>query len=172
MTDTVQPIARLFEDDGVIPNNPTLPVLILKQALTPSLSPEEVQAIHARNGWGGHWASSVFDYHHWHPDAHEALSVVRGSAELMLGGPGGEVFGVVAGDTLILPAGTGHKRLSASADFTVCGAYPPGQENFHTRRGEARDRGDGPAEVKAVPLPATDPVFGADGPLIRAWKTG
>ncbi|MDF0599662.1 cupin domain-containing protein [Psychromarinibacter sp. C21-152] len=170
MKDNVDVVARHFEDDGVIPNNPDLPVVILKAALDPALSPAEVQEIHRRNGWGGGWVYTVFDYHHWHPDAHEALSVAAGAAELMLGGPGGEVFRVEAGDTLVLPAGTGHRRLSASPDFAVCGCYPPGQESYSTRRGVAHERGDGPAEVARVPRPETDPVFGADGPLIEAWR--
>ena len=121
MHTTPDPITRYFEDDGKIPNNPALPVVILKAALDPTLSPDEIHAIQRGNGWGGNWVWSVFDYHHWHPDAHEALCVASGEAELMLGGAGGEVFRVVAGDTLVLPAGTGHCRLSSSADFAANG---------------------------------------------------
>ena len=169
MHTTPDPITRYFEDDGKIPNNPALPVVILKAALDPTLSPDEIHAIQRGNGWGGNWVWSVFDYHHWHPDAHEALCVASGEAELMLGGAGGEVFRVVAGDTLVLPAGTGHCRLSSSTDFAVCGAYPKGQESYSTcRAGEGRARVAG---IATVPLPDTDPVFGADGPLMRAWRS-
>ncbi|WP_118133907.1 cupin domain-containing protein [Oceanicella sp. SM1341] len=170
MSGNCEVITRHFADDGVIPNNPGLAVVILRGALDPGLGAPGVQRVLAANGWGGGWVWTVFDYHHWHPDAHEALSVSAGTAELMLGGPTGERFTVSAGDTLILPAGTGHCRLSSSPDFEVCGAYPPGQERFETRRGRPEDRGDGPALIARVPLPATDPVFGADGPLMTAWR--
>lgn len=42
------------------------------------------------NGWGGTWVWQVFAYHHYHPNAHEALAVVSGHAELMLGGRKGQ----------------------------------------------------------------------------------
>ncbi|QDL91907.1 cupin domain-containing protein [Paroceanicella profunda] len=159
-----------FGDDGVIPNNPRLPVVLLRAALPADAGAAHVRSIHQRNGWGGNWAYTVFDYHHWHPDAHEVLSVSRGAAELMLGGPQGDRLELRAGDTLVLPAGTGHCRLSASADFEVCGAYPPGQEHYTTRRNRPADRRDGPEQIARVPLPDRDPVFGDAGPLTRAWS--
>ncbi|WP_425049871.1 cupin domain-containing protein [Psychromarinibacter sp. S121] len=163
-----RPITRRFGDDGQIPNNPDLPVVILQGALDPALSPDAIHHIQRGNGWTGNWVWTVFDYHHWHPDAHEALSVASGHADLMLGGPQGELFRVEAGDTLILPAGTGHCRLSSSGDFAVCGCYPQGQGRYSTcRAGEGRDR---VAEIARVPLPDTDPLSGPDGPLIRAWR--
>ena len=163
---------RYFEDDGVIPNNPRLPVVLMRGAFDPGLGAAAVGDLHRRNGWGGAWVYTVFDYHHWHPDAHEALSVSRGRATLCLCGPGGETFDLSAGDALVLPAGTGHCRLEASPDFEVCGAYPPGQEDYSTRRARAEERGDGPALIARVPRPETDPLFGAEGPLMREWARG
>ena len=70
----------------------------------------------------------------------------------------------------LLPAGTGHRQLEASADFAVVGAYPPGQEACETVRAE-RPHGDAVlARIAAVVRPRTDPVHGADGPLMRAWS--
>ena len=82
MPTTPRTILKRFADDGAIPNNPRLPVVILKGALPPDMTPEDIGALHRRNGWGGTWVYTVFDHHHWHPDAHEALSVARGSSML------------------------------------------------------------------------------------------
>lgn len=163
------PVLRFFDDDGILPNNPALPVVILPGALPAGMSSQEIHAIQRSNGWRGNWTYTVFDYQHWHPDAHEALSVAAGWADLMLGGPDGAVFRLAEGDTVILPAGTGHRRVAASSDFAVCGCYPSGQEAYSTRAATLAERGDGPAEVARVALPGSDPVFGADGPLMAAW---
>ena len=157
----------IFEPGEDVPNNPELPVLILKGVMA-GLDAGPIRDRMEANGWGGTWTWTVFDYHHYHPNAHEALAVATGDAELLLGGPNGECVTVRAGDCLILPAGTGHKLQRSSDDFRVCGAYPPGQEDFETRRaedgiGDSRDR------IARVALPRTDPTEGPDGPLVRYW---
>ena len=48
------------------------------------------------------------------------------AARVRLGGDGGVVLDVKAGDALLLPAGVGHQNLGASADLLVIGAYPKG----------------------------------------------
>lgn len=166
--ESTEVVTRCFPPGETIPNNPALPVVVLRQAFAPA-PPGEVCAMLERNGWVGTWVSSVFDYHHYHPDAHEALAVAQGTARIQLGGPGGEAFDVRAGDCLVLPAGTGHCRLSQSDDFRICGAYPPGQEGYtisHAGPQAARDA----AVVAAVPLPNSDPILGGEGPLPGLWE--
>lgn len=157
-----------FGPDRAAPNHPTLPVLVLGGAVPAGTSAQEVQATVRRNGWGGAWLYGMFPYHHYHSNAHEALICVGGEADLQLGGESGERVTVRRGDALVLPAGTGHKCLSASGDFLVCGCYPPGQENPDLKReNDPRDGVD--ARIAAVPLPQTDPLFGPVGPLLDAW---
>ena len=71
---------------------------------------------------------------------------------------------VAAGDVALLPAGTGHFRRSASRDFLVVGAYPPGQV-ADLLRSAATPRVL--AAIASVPIPATDPVHGR--PLTEFW---
>lgn len=151
-----------------IPNNPDLPVVVYGGACE-SEGPEATCALLQANGWTGTWVYTVFPYHHFHPDAHEALAVASGTARLQLGGPGRRTVSVQAGDALVLPAGTGHCRVAQSEDFRICGAYPPGQEAFSTRRTGEMQAGDR-ASIAAVPLPETDPILGRTGPLRGIWR--
>jgi uncharacterized protein YjlB len=157
-----------FDPDPAAPNNPDLPVVVLSGALEEGWSAADVQATVRRNGWGGAWLYGVFPYHHYHSNAHEALVCVAGEAELLLGGDGGARVTVRRGDALVLPAGTGHKCLSSSSDFLVCGCYPPGQEGADLKR-EGDPRAGVDAAIAAVALPATDPLFGGTGPLVEIW---
>lgn len=161
--------SRVFPDHGDIPNNPDLPALCLRGVLTRDAGAEAIRALLGANEWVGMWQWTVFDYHHYHPNAHEVLVVSSGSAELALGGPAGEALRVSAGDVLILPAGTGHCRLAAAPDFQVCGAYPSGQEDYETLRvGDVRPP-DVTGRIAGVPRPDRDPVYGAEGPLRELW---
>lgn len=154
--------------NGGIPNNPRLPALIYRGAVTPD---ETVARETFRgNGWGGLWTWTVFDHHHWHPDSHEALGCVAGWADLHLGGPDGPVVRLEAGDVAVLPAGFGHKRVASGDGFRVVGAYPPGQESPEILGADAMAIERALARIGAVPLPGGDPVFGADGPLRRVWR--
>ena len=170
MADAAPAVSTLtFNPDRAAPNNPQLPVVVIAGAVAAVTSATEVQDTVRRNGWGGAWLYGVFPYHHYHSNAHEALICVGGTAELRIGGEGGETVQIRRGDALVLPAGTGHKCLSSSPDFLVCGCYPPGQENPDLKRED--DPRDGvEARIAALPLPETDPLFGPSGPLLDAWR--
>ncbi len=168
----IEPSAYLFEPDGSsFPNNPKLPVLVYHQVLssgTHSMADCFEEAF-IRNGWTGCWRWGVYDFQHFHSNAHEALGIARGEAKLQLGGPQGGVFDVAAGDLIVLPAGTTHKNLSCTRDFLVVGAYPSGQGQYETNRGNPNEYAEAVESIVATPLPDTDPIFGKGGPLVRLW---
>ena len=87
---------------------------------------------------------------------------------MRLGGAAGQDVDLRPGDVAVLPAGTGHRRIDASAGFRVVGAYPEGQHVFETRRPD-RDAPTPPEAVGAVPRPTADPVRGRGGPLLALW---
>ncbi|HET7382475.1 MAG TPA: hypothetical protein VFJ59_07820 [Pseudolabrys sp.] len=167
-------LSFMFKDDGTVPNNPALPVLVYKGAVVADSKRDPATAIEklfATNGWGhGHWRDGIYPFVHYHSMIHETLGIARGRARVQLGGHRGEMFEFAAGDVVVLPAGTGHQKLSGSDDFLVIGAYPPdGTYNLC--------RGDNPAErdkalttIPKVPLPESDPVLGKDGPLPQMWR--
>jgi uncharacterized protein YjlB len=101
---------------------------------------------------------------------HEALGIARGHAKVQIGGSGGEVVAFAAGDAVVLPAGTGHQRLSGSDDLLVIGAYPPDGTYNLCRAENPADRDKALATIPKVPLPASDPVLGRDGPLPKLWR--
>ncbi|OIK09771.1 cupin domain-containing protein [Bacillus sp. MUM 13] len=165
--DTIEVKTLFFSDDGNIPNHPSLPVLIYPGVLRDKAG--QTESIFNRNNWGNSWQNGVFDYHHYHSNAHEVLGVMKGSATLMLGGENGKQIEVREGDVLVLPAGTGHKRLDASSTFKVAGAYPGGMD-YTTKTGKSSERPHVLKEIQNVPLPDNDPVFGKDGPLMDHWN--
>jgi uncharacterized protein YjlB len=170
--DKVEIVRLKIPDGDQVPNNPDHPAVIARDALGGAHDDRAVRGLMEHNGWGGTWTSIVFDYHHFHPDAFEALAVASGSATLMLGGPQGETVDVRAGDVMILPPGFGHRRLAMRDRFQICGAYPLGQENYTVIRGSSGYDDAMLRQIAAVAKPGTDPVWGADGPLLKALRGG
>lgn len=160
-----------FEDDGRIPNNPGLPLLVYPGALgEEARSASGCKELLAGHGWGGAWVDGVFPYHHYHSTSHEVLCVVSGSARISFGGPEGEAVEVEAGDAVVIPAGVGHCNAGSSEDFSVVGAYPRGQESYDLRTGEEGERPEVLENIRAVARPEADPLFGEGGPLARRWS--
>ncbi|WP_232725382.1 cupin domain-containing protein [Bacillus sp. FJAT-44742] len=157
--------AVFFNEDGKIPNNPKLPLLYYPMVLDED---DSIMEIFERNNWRNSWTGSVLPYHHYHSNSHEVLGVQKGTAAIMFGGEHGEEMHVKRGDVVILPAGCGHKKLKASTDFEVVGAYPDGKDyDMKTQKDPVSQEVWN--NIKDVKLPKADPVFGKDGPLIERW---
>jgi uncharacterized protein YjlB len=162
-----------FKDDGFIPNHPAWPVLIYSAAVRLPLNRDPaavLEVLFESNDWGDMWRGGIYDFVHYHSRIHEALAVARGKARLQLGGPFGEIVTVKAGDVAVLPAGTGHQCIAASKAFLAVGAYPPSGTYDECKNVEQRKRAK--LTISKVARPDRDPVYGADGPLLKLWRKG
>jgi len=160
----IAPERFILHEKGWVPNNERLPVLLYRGAVRAEGKPaaERFEQLFADHGWPPQWRDTIFDYHHYHSAAHEALGVFAGFATLMLGGPDGRVVEVQAGDALVLPVGTGHCRIPGSDDFEVVGAYPRGMEwDICTEAPDSEAR----TRMRNLPYPGNDPVTGRPGPF-------
>lgn len=164
-------IAHLLAADGAIPNHPRWPLLVYPGAVALSGSDPAAlfDELFTRNGWPAAWRNGVFPFHHYHSNGHEALGIYSGEASVQFGGDAGVTIVAGPGDVIVLPAGTGHKKLSSRGVFGVVGAYPGGTRPDTCMPPFARAKKSADA-VARVPLPAADPVFGAAGPLFEHWR--
>jgi uncharacterized protein YjlB len=153
-----------------VPNN-ILPFLVYQGAVTldPKQPEETIENLFGANDWSGTWRNGVYDYLHYHATVHEVLGVARGSARVRFGGDHGQELEIKAGDIAILPAGTGHQCISASDDFCIIGAYPPGSKMVVTRA-TPENHARALKTIPEVALPPADPVTGKNGALMRLWS--
>jgi len=149
-----------------------LPLMVYRGAVKAGgdKAAEECLSLFARHGWSNGWTDGIYPYHHFHATTHEALGIVKGSVRVRFGGIDGPVVAVEAGDAIVIPAGVSHCNEGASDDLVVVGAYPGECEPDMKRRGSDEIGGAARKEVRAVPVPEADPLFGKDGPLVRSWR--
>lgn len=161
-----------FEDDGKTPNNPRLPLVLYRdvlrhrRGLDPAALCEELFAAH---GWKDSWRNGIYDFLHFHTRNHEVLGIARGEARVQFGGDKGRTLTLKAGDVVVLPAGTGHRRISASEDLLVVGAYPSSGGAYDESRPGEVDHQRALERISKVPPPARDPVYGRGGPVNDLW---
>jgi uncharacterized protein YjlB len=166
------PITHTFADDGRIPNNPRLPLILYRGGINLAGSPDPedvVEKAFAANGWGNMWRNGIYPYAHYHTMIHEAMGVARGRATVRFGGEKGQEIEIAPGDVVILPAGTGHQCLTQTPTLVVIGAYPK-NGTYNLCRASKAEHAKALATIPKVPLPATDPAFGLQGPLMTLWR--
>jgi uncharacterized protein YjlB len=143
---------------GTIPNNPDWPV-ILHRGAVPAGDAAAAETLFRRNGWPPAWRNGIYDYPHYHPNAHEALAIASGRVRVRLGGEAGVTVDLSAGDVVVLPAGTGHQNLGATQNLLVVGAYPPGADP-EEYTGLPGEREAAAGAIATTPAPPSDPVTG------------
>jgi len=166
-------LTHALAPSGPIPNHPRWPLLVyngavalsgLKAGSDPAAA---FEALFTRNRWPAAWRNGVHPFHHYHADGHEALGIYSGEVTVQFGGEQGVTLTARPGDVIVLPAGTGHKKLSSKGSLGVVGAYPEGSHPDLWRKAFTEEI---LATIAAVPLPACDPVLGPGGPLFEHWK--
>lgn len=168
----VPPLTLRFADDGLIPNNVRLPLVLYRHAVHVAGAADPAalfEQAFARNGWDKSWRDGIYPFAHYHSMIHEVLGIARGTARVRFGGESGREIEVAAGDVAVLPAGTGHQCLAASPDLLVVGAYPP-DGTFDLCRATPDAHARARTTIPRVPPPKADPLYGADGPLIALWQ--
>ena len=166
-----EPLIFHFTDDGAVPNN-SLPFMVYRGAIDmrvrdPAAAIEET---FKKNGWGHVlWHNGIYPFVRYHSQIHEVLGIAAGKARVRFGGRNGEELDVEPGDVAVLPAGTGHQRISATPDLLVIGAYPPAG-HYDLCRGTQPEHARALETIPRVPLPEADPVYGAEGPLMKLWR--
>ncbi|MDX2155861.1 MAG: cupin domain-containing protein [Hyphomicrobiaceae bacterium] len=158
----------LADDGNLAPNNPSLPLIVYRHAL-PVGDPATIEAHFRRNRWSNAWVDGIYPFHHYHATAHEVLGIAAGTAEVQFGGPSGPVLTVSAGDAVLIPAGIGHCRVSASDDLSVVGAYPGGAD-WDLVHATPAARSESLPKIAVVPPPTSDPVYGSGGPACCAGR--
>jgi uncharacterized protein YjlB len=161
-----------FEDDGETPNNCRFPLVVYRAVV--NLAGERDPAVpfeqaFARHGWSHGWRNGIHPFLHFHTTTHEVLGIARGRVTVEFGGAKGQVLAVEAGDVVVLPAGTGHRRVEATNDLVVVGAYPRNASIDQRRPGQV-DHRKALAAIAEVAMPEMDPVHGEGGPLMELWK--
>jgi uncharacterized protein YjlB len=128
------------------------------------------EELFASNGWEDSWRDGMYDFLHFHTHTHEVLGIARGTVRAEFGGSGGKTLDLKAGDVVILPAGTGHRRLKASKDLLIVGAYPANGGKYDEPKPEDVSHKEALASIAHVRIPRADPIYGKDGPLKRHWR--
>ena len=163
-------MALKLELNHNFPNNAKWEVLLYKQVFDmKKANVDLIEETLSENNWRNSWRNGIYSFQHYHSTAHEVLVVYSGWAEVQLGGPGNQTLKIEAGDLIVLPAGTAHKKIDSGNGFAVLGAYPDNQ-SWDMNEGKPEELEGALKNIELVKLPTLDPVFGKNGLLFTYWK--
>ncbi|KAF1995919.1 hypothetical protein P154DRAFT_473642 [Amniculicola lignicola CBS 123094] len=165
-----------------VPNS-KLPVLIYRKVLS-GWSHNDLIDLMNKNGWkkSGQW--KTYKEAHFHTNIQECYVVISGSTLYSLGkspidpekNEEGNENGIKVtlneGDCFMLPAGVSHCSIESEGDYEHMGFVvndaPQWDMNFCKDDSEmTRIKAKACAEL---PIPTTDPVYGAGGALPKIWR--
>src|SRR4051812_31708376 len=118
-------IHHVLDENSGFPNNSSLPLLVYKGAFyfSENDAAKFIEEIFHQNNWKNTWRDGIYDYHHYHSTAHEALGVYEGETDVQFGGPSGIALHVSKGDVIVIPAGVAHKNNGSNENFKCVGGY-------------------------------------------------
>lgn len=162
-------LVELVKENDPFPNNNRLPYLLYKAVfeLPEKDADDTIQRIFESHQWSNAWKNGIYPYHHYHSITHEVLGVYQGACNVMLGGYEDKIVHIEKGDVLVIPAGVAHRNVGSTSDFGCVGAYPDGMD-FDMNYGRPEERRQAAKNIRLVPVPSTDPVYGY-GPLQDYW---
>lgn len=154
-----------LQENYPFPNNP-LPVLIYPKALEEVLGQDytetDIKTFLEQHNYSNSWTEGIHPFHHFHSNTHEVVACFSGKATVQLGGPDAETLTLKKGDLALLPAGVAHKKIDATSEFQIVGAYPNGRQ-FDMQKGDKEQYDHLKETIAHVPLPSFDPIEGKEG---------
>lgn len=172
LTQPRKPQLMSFKSDGETPNNARCPMIFYRSPVKRRHAfnmAAVFEDLFKANGWTDSWRDRMYEFLHFHTRTHEVLGIARGAVRAEFGGAKGRTLNLIAGDVVILPAGTGHRALKATRDLLIVGAYPANGGTYDEPTPEDVTQREALAAIARVRMPRADPVYGREGPLRRVW---
>lgn len=167
------PLKYFFNDDGIFPNN-LLPVTIYRKVLDIPMSDYLLylyfKLIFNEHGWSNHRRSGIYNFHHYHSNAHKVIGVCKGKATLLFGGSNGHCVNISKGDVVVIPAGVALKNMGKENCIDCIMGFFEGKV-YDINYGKIGERPVTDMNIASLSIPDTDPLFGKAAGIASLWQT-